>query len=316
MASTLPREIGHVGTPPIKCQGIKTKLVPFITRSLKWPGEGGGRWIEPFMGSGVVALNLAPERALLTDANPHIINFYRSIQAGEINSDKVREFLESEGKILSGKGAAYYYEVRERFNADGSPLDFLFLNRACFNGLIRFNRRGKFNVPFNHKPQRFSKAYITKITNQVNWVAKQMQTRDIKFQVADWRETLSKAKPEDFVYMDPPYAGRHTDYFNAWGADEAESMARVAQELPCGLAVSMWLKNTYRNNDHVEECWPGFVVKEFEHFYHVGSTESLRNKMTEALIIKPGFETFGEPEEKLGAYAQSALFEHPTNSVP
>lgn len=311
MAPILPREIGHVGTPPIKCQGIKTKLVPFIARSLNWCGEGGGRWIEPFMGSGVVAFNIAPERALLTDANPHIVNFYRSIKMGEINRDKVRDFLESEGKKLSGKGAEYYYEVRERFNADGSPLDFLFLNRSCFNGLIRFNRRGKFNVPFNHKPQRFSKAYITKITNQVNWVAKQIQNRDIDFQVADWRETLSKAGPKDFVYMDPPYAGRHTDYFNAWGDDEATNMATLAQELPCGLAVSMWLRNTYRNNDQVEEHWPDFVVKEFDHFYHVGSTESLRNKMTEALIIKPGFETYDQPEEKLGTYEQSALFERP-----
>ena len=58
------------------------------------------------------------------------------------------------------------------YNTEKSPLDFLFLNRACFNGLIRFNRKGEFNVPFGHKPERFSKAYITKIVNQVEWVAK------------------------------------------------------------------------------------------------------------------------------------------------
>ena len=63
--------------PPIKYQGIKTKLVPFILSSICWPGEG--RWIEPFVGSGAVVLNVAPPRALLTDTNVHVIRFYNDI---------------------------------------------------------------------------------------------------------------------------------------------------------------------------------------------------------------------------------------------
>ena len=77
----LPFAIAHVGVPPIKCQGIKTKLVPFLFRSICWTPKEKALWVEPFLGSGVVAFNLAPQRALLTDTNRHIIAFYQAIQA-------------------------------------------------------------------------------------------------------------------------------------------------------------------------------------------------------------------------------------------
>ena len=63
------------------------------------------RWIEPFLGSGVVALNLAPERALLADTNRHLIGFYQAIQAGDINRLTVREFLECEGWKMAARGS-------------------------------------------------------------------------------------------------------------------------------------------------------------------------------------------------------------------
>ena len=66
-------EFAKVKTPPIKCQGIKTKIIPHIIENLDW--SGGGRWIEPFLGSGVVLFNIKPDRALVNDINPHIINF-------------------------------------------------------------------------------------------------------------------------------------------------------------------------------------------------------------------------------------------------
>lgn len=287
--SQLPLKINHANAPPIKCQGIKTKLVPFIFNSIIWNPNNESRWIEPFLGSGVVALNLAPQRALLADTNRHIIAFYKAIQNGEITGKSVREFLVSEGEKLARQGADYYYEVRDRFNAHGSSFDFLFLNRSCFNGVMRFNSHGKFNVPFGHKPHRFAQAYITKIVNQVGWAAKQMRYKEWEFRVAKWEDTLSAACADDFVYIDPPYIGRHTDYYNAWDESEATKLAKVAKNLPCGFALSMWLENRYRKNSHVEEHWTELELRTCSHFYHVGSTESLRNEMDEALIIKPGF---------------------------
>ncbi len=285
----LPINVTHVGVPPIKCQGTKTKLVPFILRNIRWCDDGQGRWIEPFLGSGVVAFNLAPRAAILADTNRHIIELYEAIQSGEIRSGTVRAFLVAEGRKLELDGAEYYYEVRNRFNESANVLDFLFLNRSCFNGVMRFNRKGAFNVPFGHKPQRFSKAYITKIANQVDWIRMQMAGKDWEFRVAGWRDVLADARSLDFVYLDPPYIGRHTDYYNSWNNVEAQNLAAAAQRLPGGFALSMWLENRHRKNTHIDEHWAGLDFRTSRHFYHVGSTESLRNAMDEALVIKSGF---------------------------
>ena len=292
--AALPRHIDKVYVPPVKCQGIKTRLVEFILSTLRWSGDG--RWIEPFLGSGAVLFNALPDRAIGCDLNPHIIALYQGIADGEITADSVREHLEREGAHLAdtGPGAdeSYYYEVRARFNESQSPLDFLFLNRSCFNGLIRFNRRGEFNVPFCRKPQRFRPAYITRIVNQVQALSTRMQGRSWTFRCQGWRETLDLCEPRDFVYLDPPYTGRHTGYFNTeWTDEEADELAQRAHQLPCGMALSMWKQNKYRSNLHLEQSWSWAEEYTHRHFYHLGSRESLRNEMLEALRVSPGFAT-------------------------
>ena len=147
--------------PPIKCQGIKTRIVRAIN-SLR-PKDVIGRWIEPFCGSCVVPLNVRPESALLCDSNEHIIRFYTDIQTGRITSGLVREYLLEQGARLRLQGEEVYYEIRNEFNQSPNSLAFVFLNRACFNGVMRFNRKGKFNVPFCRKPKRFARAYISRV---------------------------------------------------------------------------------------------------------------------------------------------------------
>ncbi|MFN6186384.1 MAG: Dam family site-specific DNA-(adenine-N6)-methyltransferase, partial [Microcystis sp.] len=151
--------------PPIKCQGIKTKLVKDVKNIVS--DLSFGRWIEPFSGSGVMAFNINPKKALLADTNTHIIQFYNNLKNQVITSKTVKLFLQENGQFLKEQGESYYYQVRERFNQSPNSLDFLFLNRSCFNGVMRFNRKGQFNVPYCHKSERFSQAYITKIVNQV-----------------------------------------------------------------------------------------------------------------------------------------------------
>lgn len=269
--------------PPIKCQGIKSKLVPWIHDTLRW--DGHGRWIEPFVGSGVVGFNIAPHHAIFCDSNPHIVNFYAAINSGDITPGKTREFLVNEGKKLSKHGKDYYYEVRERFNAAQDPLDFLFLNRSCFNGMIRFNNQGQFNVPFGHKPQRFSKAYITKIVNQVGFVFKKAQLSDWTFLYQDFRKTLSmNIRNDDFVYCDPPYAGRHVDYFNGWTDQDEVDLYTLLKSCSARFMLSTWHHTEFRENQNIETLWSSFHVITREHFYHVGAKETNRNSVIEALI--------------------------------
>lgn len=296
---SLPKEFEKISVPPIKCQGIKTKLVNFISLNLKWDGKG--RWYEPFMGSGVVSLNIAPNRAILSDINPYIINFYKLIQKNEINPIKVRDFLNKHGKKLSETDKStdsYYYELRDRFNQNKDPLYFLFLNRSCFNGLIRFNNSGLFNTPFCRKPNRFSKSYITKIVNQVDWVQKTIKKKSFEFKCVDWNEIVQDAKENDMVYIDPPYYGRHDTYFNEWSEKDALELAEWTRNTKSGFAISIWLKNKYRINEFVEKHWNSNIIRTYSHYYFVGSTENNRTNMEEGLIIKPEFASDNTPSLK------------------
>ncbi len=272
-----------VTVPPLKIQGIKTKALPYIRDCVDW--EGSGRWIEPFLGSAVVPINIMPERALLGDTNPHLVRFYKAIQRETVTAATVNAFLEQEGAHLLNDGQVHYYRVRERFNEFGDPHDFLFLNRACFNGLMRFNAKGSFNTPFCRKPERFRPAYVTRICNQVQRAAAIVLGKDWEFACADWSDTLNEVCDGDFVYCDPPYAGRFTDYYSSWTDDVAAQLEDRLKALPCPFLYSMWSENRFRKNHRFHEAFSGYTIRTFSHFYHLGATENLRNGMTEALVI-------------------------------
>jgi DNA adenine methylase len=268
--------------PPIKSQGIKTKLVPWIKDVV--PKDIKGRWIEPFMGTGVVAFNIRPDSAILCDSNPHLINFYNGIKDGIITPNIVRAFLEEEGdKLLHIED--YYYEVRQRFNKKHNPLDFLFINRAGFNGMIRFNKKGGHNVPFCKKPNRFAKSYVTKIVNQVDNIEKIIKNSDYLFIHQDFRETISMANKDDIIYCDPPYIDRYVDYYNGWNEDDEKSLNELLDGFNGKFILSTWHSNKYRDNEYLKSIWSKFNILTREHFYHLGGSESNRNSMLEALIL-------------------------------
>jgi DNA adenine methylase len=268
--------------PPIKIQGKKTQLVDFILENL--PNEFD-TWVEPFMGSGVVGFNVKPKKAIFADSNPHIINFYNAVKTKEINHLIVKQFLQEQGKILAEKGQEYYNEVRERFNAAHQPLDFLFLNRSCFNGMIRFNRKLEFNVPYGHKPERFAQAYVTKITNQVKQIAFLIESNEWDFICQDFKETIKLAKENDFIYCDPPYIGRHVDYYDSWDEQNELDLEKSLKNCGAKFMVSTWHSNQYRKNTYLENLWGNYNLVTTSHFYHLGGKEENRNEVTEALIL-------------------------------
>lgn len=296
--------------PPIKIQGIKTKIVPIIKKNVIL--EKTSVWIEPFMGSGVVGFNVEPHRAIFADVNPHIIEFYNQIKSGIITSYSVRAFLEKEGKLLEENDGDHYYYVRSRFNESHNPLDFLFLNRTCFNGMIRFNRDYAFNVPYGHKPKRFSKMYITKVVNQVSQVEQLIQQHSWDFLCQSFEQTIAMAGKNDFIYCDPPYIGRHVDYYDTWDEHSEKKLHHSLMESEAYFMLSTWDHNDYRQNEYIQSVWSDCEKITFEHFYHLGAKETNRNPIVEALLTN--YSISGHQNQLLLENKQMSLFDLATVS--
>lgn len=269
--------------PPIKSQGIKTKLVPWI---MDLAPKVKGKWIEPFLGTGVVAFNSGYKKAIVADSNPHIINFYKGVQDGSITAASMRAYLEKEGDILSkagDKGYDHYRFIKGRFNQDFSPYDFIFLSRAGFNGMMRFSKKGFWNIPFCQKPDRFAQAYITKICNQVANVTNVI-TPEWKFYNQPFYDTIPMATKDDIIYCDPPYFGRYVDYYNGWSEGDEERLFQLLSETKAKFILSTWHHNDYRKNDMIDKFWNRFNVVTKDHFYHSGGKVENRRTIVEALI--------------------------------
>lgn len=199
--------------PPLKWAGGKRWLVPGL-REL-WTSHRHRRLVEPFVGGMAVALGLQPQRALLNDVNPHLVNFYRWLQRGLTVGIEMRN------------DSALYYGYRKRFNAmvragraasrEAAEL-FYYLNRTGYNGLCRFNRSGEFNVPFGR---------YRRINYRVDFCAYAPLFWGWELACADFQEL--ELSPDDFVYADPPYDVQFTSY-SARGFDW-EDQVRLAEWL-------------------------------------------------------------------------------------
>jgi DNA adenine methylase len=189
--------IAETVRPPLKWAGGKRWQVPHL-RPLWAPHSDSRRLVEPFCGGLAVALGLQPQRALLNDANPHLINFYRWLKKGLHIS------------VLMQKDEELFYQHRARFNAlmragqshsrEAAEL-FYYMNRTAYNGLCRFNNRGEFNAPFGqYKTINYATAFCEYRDAFTNW----------EFSNGDFEHL--QIERGDFVYADPPYDVEFTAY--------------------------------------------------------------------------------------------------------
>ncbi len=182
--------------PPLKWAGGKRWLVPYLEPL--WRSHQDRRLVEPFCGGLAVTLGLAPRRALLNDINAHLINFYKHLQKGLAIS------------IAAQNDKTLYYQHRARFNeliqngqwqSNEAAQLFYYLNRTCYNGLCRFNRRDEFNVPFGkYKTITYVSDFSVYCPLLSQW----------NFQ-SDSFDKLA-LDPQDFVYADPPYDVEFVSY--------------------------------------------------------------------------------------------------------
>lgn len=180
---------------------------------LKW--AGGKRWLahghrkifpntfkcylEPFLGSGAVFFKLRPHQALLADINAELINTYRVIRddwQGLARRLRVHSRRHSDD---------YYYEVRSCVPRDEvhRAARIVYLNRTCWNGLYRVNRKGEFNVP------RGTKDTVLLETDDFERISELLQA--VRLEVWDFEKTIDSAGPDDLIFADPPYTVKHNN---------------------------------------------------------------------------------------------------------
>ncbi len=205
--------------PVLKWAGGKQQLLPQLLQRVP---QTYGRYIEPFLGGGALFFALAPDDAVVADANPELINLYHCLA------------WDPEAVVAAmaqhSHDEAHFYAVRaqalEGLSAIEAAARTLYLNRTCFNGLYRVNREGAFNVPFGR--------YVNpKLCDAEALRAAGEALARAEVLCADYRDVLAEhARPGDFVYLDPPYlpAGGYADFKRYTKAQFREADHRALAE--------------------------------------------------------------------------------------
>lgn len=216
--------------PFLKWAGGKRQLLNQIKERM--PKEYND-YYEPFIGGGAVLFELQPEKATINDINTSLINVYRQVK------DNTEEFIELVKKLDSEMwedGKEYYLDIREKYNDKLLKKEydlelaalFTFMNKHCFNGLYRVNKKGLFNVPYN-------KSRRTSIEEDaVRETAKYLKTVNIL--EGDFEEACKGAKKGDFIFFDSPYAPLNPTSFEAYtkegfDVDSHKRLAKLYDEL-------------------------------------------------------------------------------------
>ena len=134
------------------------------------------------------------------------------------------------------------------------------------------------------QPNRFAQALVTKISNQVKSISQIIELGDFTFKHQDFKTTLNEINESDLIYADPPYIGRHVDYFDSWSEEEEIDLHKGLVKSNAKYILSTWLSNKYRTNEYIFSVWRDSFIATKEHFYHIGGKESNRNSVHEALV--------------------------------
>jgi DNA adenine methylase len=264
--------------PIIKWAGGKTKLLPEITKRIP---SSYKRYFEPFMGGAAVFFNVAPENAVLNDWNRDLVNMYRCVAW---NVEGVIRRLRKHRQMHC---EAYYYQMRELWNEDGRTWGnvdraaaFIYLNKTCFNGLWRVNKKGKFNVPAG----RYKSPQIFDPDNMRN-AGKLLRRTELR--TGDYRDAVAGAGAGDFVYFDPPYqpvntTAKFTSYTEAdFGEDNQLELAALARQLS-DRGCYVMLSNS--DTPFIRKIYKGFKIETVKCPRAINSKASSRGKVDEVLI--------------------------------
>lgn len=251
-----------VARPILKWAGGKTQLLPELLARMP---RSYGKFIEPFFGGGALFFSCQPKAgAVLADINPELTNLYRTVASNphEIIS-LLKEFQNTQ---------EFFYEVRswnrESLSKEMQAARTLYLNKTCFNGLYRVNKKGEFNTPYG-------KYKNPNIVNESGILSASRVLQNVIFENLDYKQTLQKhAEPGDFIFLDPPYlpVGKYEDFkrytkegFYEEDHWELASEVKRLSELGCHVLL------TNSNSPLVYDLYEEFDITVIQTKRHVNS---------------------------------------------
>lgn len=289
-----------IAKPFVKWAGGKSQLIEQIAQAMNIQQKDEFLYVEPFVGGGAVlfwVLNQYPNisKAVINDINKDLILTYTVIQSDidalipklkewEIDYYKFRE------KPVERK--VYYYQKRKTFNSKQSDVItraalLIFLNRTCFNGLYRVNRKNEFNVPIG--------SYTTPtICNEKNLIAIHKALQKVEILTGDFVQTIRYATEHSFYYIDPPYKPlSKTSNFNDYAKQGFNDSEQIRLKTFCDKlteANSNWLlsnsdvKDSCENNTFFDDLYKDYHIKRVKARRVINSNGKKRGKIDELLI--------------------------------
>lgn len=287
--------------PFLKWAGGKNQLLEQIVNALpKDFTHTNYTYVEPFVGGGAVLFWLLQnfpniEKAVINDINTDLINAYKAIK-NDVNRliELLSEFENEYHAILSddAKKKEYYYQKRTDFNSRTSDATtqsalLIFLNKTCFNGLYRVNRKNEFNVPIGSykKPT---------ICNSENLLRVSEILQNITILNEDFESTIKFASSNAFFYFDPPYKPlSNTSSFNSYSKDEFNDDEQVRLSAFCKNLDLLDCKWSLSNSDvsshnpedlFFDKIYGGFNISRVLARRNINANPNKRGKLTELLI--------------------------------
>lgn len=263
--------------PMIKYRGGKSKEILHFTSNM--PKEFN-RYIEPFFGGGALYFYLEPQKAIINDVNTKLYSFYKQMkeeyhiarqQLDELQiiyEDNQKEYerlkKQQPEKRVENKNEALYYKIRDMFNhkIECEYLDavvYFFINKTAYSGMIRYNAKGEYNVPFG----RYKNFNTKLITNEHYKLLKKADIFNY-----DYSEIFNMAENNDFIFLDPPYDCVFSDYGNetykdGFGEDEHRRLANDFANLPCKSLLVIG------KTALTEELYGKYIIEEYDKSYAV-----------------------------------------------
>ena len=266
-------------------RGLISQTLPFIPKNFN-------NYFEPFVGGGAVFFSLynlgflKNKKIYLFDRNEELINAYNIVKYKPLKLIEVlKEFKENHSK-------EFFYNIREWDRSSDytqiSPIKkaarFIYLNKTCFNGLYRVNKKGQFNVPFG----KYKNPNIIDETNILNV---SVALKNVEIKCCDFSEVLKYAKNSDFVYFDPPYYPLNkTSSFTSYIQDNfLETEQKRLYEVFCELdKKGVFIIESNSDTEFINNLYKNFDIIKIKANRFINSKSKGRGKISELLIRNKG----------------------------